>query len=113
VIALVETLRELGNSPEVRPFVKREVMPGDLTGIELENFLRDGVTTYWHAAGTATMGRDPMSVVDGNLKVYGHDNLRVVDASIMPRIASANTMAPCGHRRARRTVHHRGYAGPL
>jgi choline dehydrogenase len=94
-IACVETLRELGNSPDVRPFVKREVMPGDLTGIELENFLRDGVTTYWHAAGTSKMGRDPMSVVDGNLKVYGIDNLRVADASIMPRITSANTMAPC------------------
>jgi choline dehydrogenase-like flavoprotein len=94
-IACVETLREIGNSPQLRPFVKREVMPGDLTEVELENFLRDGVTTYWHAAGTAKMGRDPMSVVDGNLKVYGIDNLRVADASIMPRITSANTMAPC------------------
>jgi choline dehydrogenase-like flavoprotein len=94
-IACVETLRAIGNSPQLRPFVKREVMPGDLTGVERENFLRDAVTTYWHAAGTAKMGRDPMSVVDGNLKVYGIDNLRVADASIMPRITSANTMAPC------------------
>jgi choline dehydrogenase-like flavoprotein len=94
-IACVERLREIGNSPQLRPFVKREVMPGDLTGSELENFLRNAVTTYWHAAGTAKMGRDPLSVVDGILKVYGTANLRVADASIMPRITSANTMAPC------------------
>jgi len=94
-IACVERLREIGNSPELRPFVKREVMPGDLTGSELENFLRNAVTTYWHAAGTAKMGRDPLSVVDGILGVYGTANLRVADASIMPRITSANTMAPC------------------
>jgi choline dehydrogenase len=36
-----------------------------------------------------------MSVVDGQLKVYGIDSLRVADASIMPRITSGNTMAPC------------------
>jgi len=41
------------------------------------------------------MGRDPMSVVDGHLKVYGIDNLRVADGSIMPRISTGNTMAPC------------------
>ncbi|SPM26663.1 Choline dehydrogenase or related flavoprotein, partial [Mycobacterium terramassiliense] len=94
-ISCVETLREIGNSAELRPFVAREVMPGDLTGAELETYLRDAVTTYWHECGTAKMGRDPMSVVDGHLKVYGVEGLRVADASIMPRISTANTMAPC------------------
>jgi choline dehydrogenase-like flavoprotein len=94
-IACIETLREIGNSADLRPFVKREVMPGDLTGDELETYLRNAVTTYWHESGTAKMGRDPMSVVDGHLKVYGIENLRVADASIMPRITSGNTMAPC------------------
>jgi choline dehydrogenase len=41
------------------------------------------------------MGRDEMSVVDGQLKVYGIDNLRIADASIMPRVTTGNTMAPC------------------
>jgi choline dehydrogenase len=41
------------------------------------------------------MGRDAMSVVDGNLKVYGVDNLRIADGSIMPRVTTGNTMAPC------------------
>jgi choline dehydrogenase len=94
-IACVETLREIGNSAALRPFVKREVMPGDLTGQDLETYLRNAVTTYWHAVGTAKMGRDPMSVVDGRLRVHGIERLRIADASIMPRITSANTMAPC------------------
>jgi choline dehydrogenase len=70
-------------------------MPGDLAGTELETYLRDAVTTYWHECGTAKMGRDSMSVVDGHLKVYGIEGLRVADASIIPRISTANTMAPC------------------
>jgi choline dehydrogenase len=41
------------------------------------------------------MGRDPMSVVDGQLKVCGIDNLRIADGSIMPRVTTGNTMAPC------------------
>jgi choline dehydrogenase len=41
------------------------------------------------------MGRDAMSVVDGNLKVYGVDRLRIADASILPRVSTGNTMAPC------------------
>lgn len=94
-IAIVETLREIGNSPQLRPYVKREVMPGDLRGADLEAYLRDAVTTYWHETGTAKMGRDAMAVVDGELRVYGVQNLRIADGSIMPRIASANTMAPC------------------
>jgi len=94
-ITCVELLREIGNSAELRPFVEREVMPGDLTGAERESYLRSAVTTYWHESGTAKMGRDRMSVVDGQLKVHGLGNLRVADASIMPRITTGNTMAPC------------------
>ena len=41
------------------------------------------------------MGRDAMSVVDHNLKVYGVENLRIADGSIMPRVTTGNTMAPC------------------
>ena len=94
-LACVEFMREVGNSASLRPFVKREVMPGDLRGAELENFIRDGAATYWHQSGTAKMGRDPMAVVDGSLNVYGVENLRIADASIMPRITTTNTMAPC------------------
>jgi choline dehydrogenase len=91
----VELCREIGNSSALRPFNKREVMPGNLKGAALENFIRDSVITFWHQTCTAKMGRDSMSVVDAKLKVYGIENLRVADGSIMPRVTTGNTMAPC------------------
>jgi len=94
-IACVELSRSLGNSAPLRSLAKREVMPGHLEGANLEKFVRDGVLTYWHQACTARMGRDSMSVVDSRLKVYGIENLRVADGSIMPRVTTGNTMAPC------------------
>jgi choline dehydrogenase len=94
-IASIEICREIASSPALRPFVRRELMPGKLKGSALADFVRDGIVTYWHQAGSAKMGRDPMSVVDSNLKVYGVDNLRIADGSIMPRVTTGNTMAPC------------------
>lgn len=94
-VSCVEFMCDIGKSAALRPFVKREVMPGNLKGTALEEYIRDAASTYWHQVGTAKMGRDAMSVVDGSLKVYGVENLRVADGSIMPRITTANTMAPC------------------
>jgi choline dehydrogenase len=94
-VRAVELCREIGNSAALRPYVKREVMPGNLSGRELERFVKDAASTYWHQSGTAKMGRDAMSVVDGNLKVNGVERLRIADGSIMPRITSGNTQAPC------------------
>jgi choline dehydrogenase len=94
-VAHVELCREIGNSATLRPFTKREVMPGNLRGTALEDFIRDAASTYHHQTCTAKMGRDSMSVVDGQLKVYGIENLRIADGSIMPRVATGNTMAPC------------------
>jgi len=95
MITSVEFCRELANSAAIRPFVKREVIPGGMKGKALENFVRDSVATYWHQTCTAKMGRDAMSVVDAKLKVYGIENLRIADGSIMPRVTTGNTMAPC------------------
>lgn len=58
-------------------------------------FFRDGLNTFWHQSGTAKMGRDEMSVVDGRLKVQGLESRRIADASILPRVTTGNTMAPC------------------
>ena len=91
----VELCREIGNSPALRPFAKREVMPGQLKCCEFDNFIRNGIATVWHQTCTAKMGRDAMSVVDPQLKVYGVENLRIADGSIMPRVTTGNTMAPC------------------
>jgi choline dehydrogenase len=93
--ACIEFMREIGSAAVLQPHIKREVMPGDLTGTDLEAYIRDAASTYWHQVGTAKMGNDSTSVVDGRLKVYGVENLRIADGSIMPRITTANTMAPC------------------
>jgi choline dehydrogenase len=87
--------RAIGNSAALRPFTGREVVPGPISGPVLERFFRDGLGTFWHQSGTAKMGRDEMSVVDDQLKVYGVDGLRIADASILPRVTTGNTMAPC------------------
>ncbi len=94
-VAAVTLCREIGNSAPLRPFARREVMPGNLSGADLEHFVRDAASSYWHQSGTAKMGRDAMSVVDARLKVYGLQGLRIADGSIMPRVTTGNTMAPC------------------
>src|SRR5262249_44890456 len=86
--------REIGNSSALRPFVGREIIPG-LERSKLENYIRETAFSFWHQTSTAHMGRHAMSVVDGFLRVYGVDNLRVADGSIMPRVTTGNTMAPC------------------
>jgi choline dehydrogenase len=95
LLAGLSLAREIGNSSALRPFTGREVAPASTSMAELEQFFRDGLGTHWHQSGTAKMGRDAMSVVDGKLKVYGVDGLRIADASILPRVTTGNTMAPC------------------
>jgi choline dehydrogenase len=92
----IEVCRELGNSKAMKPFAKREVAPGKkLDKAEMENFVRDGATSYFHEVGTCRVGQDKEAVVDSQLRVNGVRGLRVADASIMPRIASVATMATC------------------
>jgi choline dehydrogenase len=90
----VALAREVADAPALRRFIKREVMPTALSGTDMDAFIRDGTSTVWHQSCTAKMGRDAMSVVDHRLKVYGIDRLRIADASVMPRVPLANTMAP-------------------
>ena len=94
-VACVELCRAIGNSAALRPFVGREVMPGELKGAELEHFIRNDALSYYHETCTAKMGRDEMAVVDGKLAVHGLEGLRIADGSVLPRVTIGNTMAPC------------------
>lgn len=92
----IELAREIGNSGPMRDFVKREVAPAKrLQGQAMEDFVRNGATTYFHASGTCRMGSDSQAVVDAQLRVKGVQGLRIADSSIMPRIVSVATMATC------------------
>ena len=61
---------------------------------EIEHFIRDHADTIYHPVGSCRMGNGPLDVVDAQLRVRGIDALRVVDASIMPRVVGGNTNAP-------------------
>jgi choline dehydrogenase len=94
-LATIELAREIGNHNAFHGLVKGEALPGKLDRQAMETYARNAAITFWHQAGTAKMGRDALSVVDGRLKVYGIERLRIADASIMPELTSGNTMAPC------------------
>ena len=70
-------------------------MPGNATGSELETFVRDAATSFWHQTGTAKMRQDTMSVVNGALEVYGVEKPRIADGSIMPRITTGTPWPAC------------------
>ena len=89
----IEFCREIGNSGPLAEFVKREVMPGPISGAELDDFARNAAGTYFHESCTCKMGTDEMSVVSGSLAVHGVEGLSIADASAMPRVSTGNTMA--------------------
>ncbi|HET6215199.1 MAG TPA: GMC family oxidoreductase N-terminal domain-containing protein [Micromonosporaceae bacterium] len=78
------------------PFVgaPMDPWPGPSDDARLDEFLRERAETLYHPVGTCRMGSDPDSVVDCELKVRGVPGLRVVDASVMPRINRGHTQAP-------------------
>ena len=77
------------------PYRGPELTPGPevKTDAQIDAYVRRTSHTQYHPVGTCKMGPDPMAVVDSNLKVHGIDGLRVVDASVMPSMVSANTNA--------------------
>ena len=74
----------------------KELIPGPSIGSDkqkLRKYIKDTCITDWHPSGTCKMGLDAKAVVDPQLRVYGIDGLRVVDASIMPSVVSGNLQA--------------------
>ncbi|WP_209707129.1 GMC family oxidoreductase N-terminal domain-containing protein [Leucobacter exalbidus] len=73
-----------------------EVYPGPEIGDgdDLVEYVRNTVATYHHQVGTCKMGVDDLAVVSPRLAVHGVNGLRVIDASVMPRVSTGNTNAP-------------------
>lgn len=93
----IRLIRRLLNTPEMQRYLEAETIPGrDVqTDDELLDFARRNGSTTYHLIGTARMGpaTDPTAVVGDRLLVHGMEGLRIVDASIMPTMVSANTYA--------------------
>lgn len=97
---MLDSLRILERVAESRPMKdiitgRMRVKPGRLSDDELVDHVRSTAKTLYHPTSTCIMGSDPQTaVVDARLRVHGVQNLRVVDASIMPLVPSGNTNAP-------------------
>ena len=89
--------REIVAQEALNPFRGRELSPGaSVTSVDdIDAFARARGETEHHPACTCKMGYDDLSVVDRDTKVHGCENLRVVDASIMPNVVTANLNATC------------------
>ncbi len=87
--------RGLLASPHMQAYAESEYVPGPSvqTDAQLLDYARNNGGTVFHPTSTCKMGIDPMAVVDPELKVYGIEGLRVVDASVMPAVISGNTNA--------------------
>ncbi|HZP82149.1 MAG TPA: GMC family oxidoreductase N-terminal domain-containing protein [Chthonomonadaceae bacterium] len=87
--------RDIFSTKAFSPWIKQELMPGPdvKTDAEMRAFVRKSADSYHHQAGSCKMGLDAMAVVDPELRVYGVENLRVADASVMPFVPSGNCHA--------------------
>jgi choline dehydrogenase-like flavoprotein len=92
----VRISREIFATRAFADYRGREVFPGSdmRTDAELEAAIRAKAESIYHPVGTCRMGADDGAVVDAELRLRGVAGLRVVDASVMPRLIGGNTNAP-------------------
>ncbi len=95
-LTAVKQAREVMTAAALEPYEPEEILPGKKvqSDEDLLSSIGDIATTIFHPVGTCKMGMDAKAVVDPQLRVLGLDGLRVVDASIMPKIVSGNTASP-------------------
>jgi choline dehydrogenase len=95
IVAGLKILRDIYRQKSFRGLWDVEMVPGEAAGTDdgLWNFARSTGGTVFHCVGSCRMGSDAQSVLDPRLRVRGVERLRVIDASVMPQITSANTNA--------------------
>lgn len=88
---------DVAQQPAFKPYHHREHTPGPLirSAKAMDDFIRQDAASAYHPCGTCKMGSDSdaMAVVNSQLQVHGIENLRVIDASVMPSVPSANINA--------------------
>ncbi len=96
MLVATRTAREVLAAPAFDEYRGPEILPGRKarSDADLLTFIRTKAETIYHPVGTCKMGQDNMAVVDHQLKVHGLEGLRVIDASIMPKLISGNTNGP-------------------
>lgn len=96
-IRAVQTGLKLMQQPALKALIKKITAPEDIDWRDtagIETFVRKAIKTVYHPGGTCRLGTDPAtSVTDLQMRVHGVPNLRVVDLSVCPQIASGNTNA--------------------
>jgi len=92
----IKCSRKIIETDAMSEFMGKEIAPGKdvQTDEEILDFIAKEGESAYHVSGTCKMGSDDMSVVDTNLKVKGIENLRIVDASIMPSVTNGNIYSP-------------------
>jgi choline dehydrogenase-like flavoprotein len=88
-------MMQIMDAEPLRPFTREVKDPVDINSdADIETAMRARADTVYHPVGTCKMGSDDMSVVNHELKVHALENVRVVDASVMPTLIGGNTNAP-------------------
>jgi choline dehydrogenase len=95
MVQAVKLARDIFAAPALKELLRGELSPGPdvQTDSELESFVRTRADSYFHEVGSCRMGIDDQAVVDPRLRVHGLSGLRVVDASVIPTVPSANCHA--------------------
>lgn len=87
-------MEQIMESPALAPWRGKRLYPHNGSDAAWQADIRARADTIYHPVGTCRMGRDDMAVTDPQLRVHGLQGLRVIDASVMPRLIGGNTNAP-------------------
>ncbi|MBM1311401.1 GMC family oxidoreductase N-terminal domain-containing protein [Sulfitobacter mediterraneus] len=95
-VTSIKQAREIMTAAALKPYSPEEILPGPAHQSDAALVEQAGniATTIFHPVGTCKMGSDENAVVGTDLRVHGLNGLRVIDASVMPRIVSGNTASP-------------------